>query len=103
MLNRVLDGTRTATPAVIALVEHVHVTLPQLHAALQGTAPIEADLEGIKSVADRLAAGEEAHFVAAPAPSPELAGNPGNAADPIDDHVTVASDAVVASEATVAP
>ncbi|HSM10230.1 MAG TPA: Hpt domain-containing protein, partial [Lysobacter sp.] len=105
MLNRVLDGTRTATPAVIALVEQVHVTLPQLHAALQGSAPIEADLEGMKAVADRLAAGEEARFVAAPAPEPsvDLPESLGDAAEPVDELAAVAPDAEVASQASVAP
>jgi len=81
MLNRVLDGTRPASPAVVALVGHVYDTLPQLHAALRGEAAITADLAGMEAVADRLAAGEEALFtpaaVAAPQPVveavPELA------------------------------
>ena len=64
MLNRVLDGTRTASPAVIALVTQVHQTLPQLHAALQGSGVISADLLGMEAVADRLAAGEEVLYVA---------------------------------------
>ena len=66
MLNRVLDGTRPASPAVIALVALVHQTLPQLHAALQGSGAISADLEGIQGIADRLAAGEEVLNVAPP-------------------------------------
>ncbi|MDR7097891.1 chemosensory pili system protein ChpA (sensor histidine kinase/response regulator) [Lysobacter niabensis] len=78
MLNRVLDGTRPASPAVVALVGQAHDTLPQLHAALRGEAAITADLSGMEAVADRLAAGEEAFFTpAAPAPVveaiPELA------------------------------
>ena len=36
LLNRVLDGTRQATPAVEALVGNAFDTLPSLHAALQG-------------------------------------------------------------------
>ncbi|HEX6364223.1 MAG TPA: Hpt domain-containing protein, partial [Albitalea sp.] len=54
MLNRVLDGTRPPTPAVIALVALAHETLPQLHGALRGAGAIEADLAGIEAVADRL-------------------------------------------------
>ncbi|HJR75213.1 MAG TPA: Hpt domain-containing protein [Luteimonas sp.] len=77
MLNRVLDGTRPPTPPVLALVDSAYATLPQLHAALSGAAPLVADLGGIETVADRLAAGEEATYdasayvppsVAAPAP-----------------------------------
>ncbi|WP_460732229.1 Hpt domain-containing protein, partial [Lysobacter tyrosinilyticus] len=72
MLNRVLDGTRPASPAVVALVGHAYEALPQLHAALRGEAAITADLAGIEAVADRLAAGEEAIFTprAAAAPQP---------------------------------
>ena len=62
MLNRVLDGTRPATPAVVALVGHAYDTLPQLHAALRGEGAITADLAGLEAVADRLAAGEEAVY-----------------------------------------
>jgi chemosensory pili system protein ChpA (sensor histidine kinase/response regulator) len=76
MLNRVLDGTRAASPAVVALVAQAHDTLPQLHAALRGEAAIVADLAGMEAVADRLAAGEEALFTpvaaAAAAPAAEV-------------------------------
>ncbi|KGQ18707.1 Chemotaxis protein CheY [Lysobacter dokdonensis DS-58] len=68
MLNRVLDGTRPASPAVIGLVEQAFYTLPQLHAALRGEAPLTADLAGIEAIADRVAAGEEATYVASAAP-----------------------------------
>ncbi|HEY0661117.1 MAG TPA: Hpt domain-containing protein [Lysobacter sp.] len=74
MLNRVLDGSRPPSPAVVAMVEHVFDTLPQLHGALRGDGAITADLEGIKAVADRLAAGEEVLYTApalAPAPVTE--------------------------------
>ncbi|TKR34289.1 response regulator [Luteimonas gilva] len=62
MLNRVLDGTRPPTPAVLALVDTAYGALPQLHAALSGAAPLTADLAGIEAVADRLGAGEEAIY-----------------------------------------
>ncbi|BCT91596.1 hypothetical protein LYSHEL_06200 [Lysobacter helvus] len=65
MLNRVLDGSRPASPAVIALVEQAFYTLPQLHAALRGEGALSADLAGIEAIADRVAAGEEATYVAA--------------------------------------
>src|SRR5690606_18169122 len=57
MLNRVLDGTRAATPAVVGLIEHAFNALPLLRAALQGET-VHADLAGIEAVADRVAAGE---------------------------------------------
>src|SRR5690606_27462809 len=67
MLNRVLDGTREASPAVIAMVDHAFYTLPQLLAALRGTAAVDADLEGMQALADRIAEGEEVFpTVAAP-------------------------------------
>ena len=61
MLNRVLDGSRPASPAVLSLVEHTFGVLPSIRAALQGQT-VYADLEGIQVVADRLAAGEEVHY-----------------------------------------
>jgi len=73
MLNRVLDGTRPASPAVVALLGHAYDALPQLHAALRGEAAITADLAGMEAVAERLAAGEEAIFTpAAAVPQPEV-------------------------------
>ncbi|HEY9541098.1 MAG TPA: Hpt domain-containing protein, partial [Luteimonas sp.] len=59
MLNRVLDGTREASPAVVAMVDQAFYTLPQLLAALRGTAAVDADLEGMQALADRIAEGEE--------------------------------------------
>ncbi|MCX7034629.1 MAG: Hpt domain-containing protein [Arenimonas sp.] len=60
-LNRVLDGTRTASPAVVSLIENAFNTLPLLRAALQGES-VHADLEGIQHLADRVAAGEEVFY-----------------------------------------
>ena len=65
MLNRVLDDTRPASPAVVALVGQVHGVLPALLGALQGVPASGLDLRGMEAVADRLAAGEEALYVAA--------------------------------------
>jgi chemosensory pili system protein ChpA (sensor histidine kinase/response regulator) len=62
MLNRVLDGSRPATPAVVALLEQAAQTLPQLNAALRGSTGVQADLEGIEAMAERVAAGEEALY-----------------------------------------
>jgi len=72
MLNRVLDGTREASPAVIAMVDQAFFTLPQLLAALQGTASVQADLEGMQALADRIAGGEEVF----PAPAAPAAAEP---------------------------
>ncbi|KFN48922.1 Hpt domain-containing protein, partial [Arenimonas composti] len=79
MLNRVLDGTRPASPAVVALVQRAYDTLPLLRDALGG-ATVHADLAGIEAIADRVAAGEDAFYSepaaapfaveAAPAPEP---------------------------------
>ncbi|WP_068830317.1 Hpt domain-containing protein [Xanthomonas cerealis] len=65
MLNRVLDGTRAASPAVLTMVELAHEVLPQLNAALRGHGVIHADLDAIQAVADRVAAGEDAYYFAA--------------------------------------
>ena len=71
MLNRVLEGTRPASPAVLALVDQAAEALPQLHAALTGKGRIETDLEAMKAIADRVAAGEDVLYVPA-APIAEL-------------------------------
>jgi len=78
MLNRVLDGSRPASPAVIALVARAYEVLPELNAALRGTGAIQSDLLAIQDVADRVAAGEEAFYVAdtAPAAVPAVADEP---------------------------
>jgi chemosensory pili system protein ChpA (sensor histidine kinase/response regulator) len=89
MLNRVLDGTRPATPAVLDLVSQAASMLPDLRAALAGEER-HADLEGLKAIADRVAAGEDAFYVApvavAPQPLVEAAA------------VDVAAPAIVAAE-----
>ncbi len=64
MLNRVLDGSRPASPAVLALVGQAYDVLPELNAALRGSGSIHSDLLAIQDVADRVAAGEEAFYVA---------------------------------------
>ncbi|KTF31647.1 Hpt domain-containing protein, partial [Xanthomonas translucens] len=71
MLNRVLDGTRAASPAVVTMVELAYEVLPQLNAALRGHGVIHADLDAIQAVADRVAAGEDAYYFAA---APAVAG-----------------------------
>ncbi len=70
LLNRVLDGSRPASPAVVALVGQAAETLPQFRAALMGNGTVTADIEGLKVHADRVAAGEEVFYVpAVPAPA----------------------------------
>ncbi|MCZ8062452.1 response regulator [Silanimonas sp.] len=70
MLNRVLDGTRPPTQAVHDIVAECARVLPDLRAALAGEERY-ADLDGLKAIADRVAAGEEAHYVAPAAHAPE--------------------------------
>jgi chemosensory pili system protein ChpA (sensor histidine kinase/response regulator) len=72
MLNRVLDGTRAPSAAVIALLEHSTQVLPQLNAALRGQGRVSADLIGLQDLSDRVAAGEEA-FYKAPAATDAVA------------------------------
>ncbi|KRG64891.1 hypothetical protein ABB26_05945 [Stenotrophomonas humi] len=68
MLNRVLEGTRPASPAVVAMVNQAYDVLPELNAALRGSGTIQSDLIAMQDVAERIAAGEEAfHIVGAPA------------------------------------
>ncbi|MBB5863942.1 Hpt domain-containing protein [Xanthomonas sp. 3058] len=66
MLNRVLDNSRPASPAVVAMVELAYEVLPQFNAALRDQGRISADLPEIQAVAERVAAGEEAYYLAAP-------------------------------------
>lgn len=74
MLNRVLEGSRPASPAVVAMVEQAHQVLPELNAALRGGTQINADLQALQAVADRVGAGEETFHVPLPArPQAEVA------------------------------
>src|SRR5690606_33145112 len=57
MLNQVRDGKRQASPAVVAVVDQAFYTLPELLAALHGSAPVTSDLAAIQEAADRVAAG----------------------------------------------
>ncbi|MDX1571455.1 MAG: Hpt domain-containing protein, partial [Xanthomonadales bacterium] len=65
LLNRVLDGTREASPAVINLLDQATDALPELLANVKGEGRPTADIEGIKTVAERLAGGEEVVLKAA--------------------------------------
>jgi len=66
MLNRVLDGSRPPSDAVIALLEQSTGVLPQLNAALRGQGQVSADLEGLQELSDRVGAGEEAFYSGKP-------------------------------------
>ena len=59
MLNRVLDGSRPPSEAVIAMVDRAFYTLPELQAALRGESSVTTDLEPLQAAAERIAAGEE--------------------------------------------
>ncbi|MDQ3160849.1 MAG: Hpt domain-containing protein [Pseudomonadota bacterium] len=59
LLNRVLDGSRPSSHAVVSFVTQVRDALPQLLSALKGEAAVNIDLLAMQSVADRLAAGED--------------------------------------------
>ncbi len=59
MLNRVLDGSRPASHAVVSFVSQVRDALPQLLAALKGEAAVSIDLAAMEAVSDRLGAGED--------------------------------------------
>ncbi|MGH8032036.1 MAG: Hpt domain-containing protein [Luteimonas sp.] len=68
MLNRVLDGTREPSAAVVAMVDNAFYTLPQLLSALRGDGAVSADLDAMQTLADRIAEGGEV-FAEAPAPT----------------------------------
>src|SRR5690606_16879023 len=104
MLNRVLDGSRPATPAVIALVEQAQLALPQLHGALRGEGAVSVDLSAIERTADRVAAGEEARH--APGQPATTAGAPrevGGAVEAAGDDAIDQSDVPAEVEAGVQP
>ncbi|AWH47351.1 Hpt domain-containing protein [Stenotrophomonas sp. ZAC14A_NAIMI4_1] len=75
MLNRVLEGKRAATPAVLAMVDHANAALPQLNAALRDGQRVTVDLQAMQAIADRVAVGEETFYVPLPvaaAPQPAV-------------------------------
>ncbi|CAD7721210.1 Sensor histidine kinase RcsC [Xanthomonas hydrangeae] len=81
MLNRVLDNSRPASPAVVAMVQLAYDVLPQFNAALRDQGRISADLPEIQAVAERVAAGEEIYYLPAPA-APSAAGGADGAVIP---------------------
>lgn len=84
MLNRVLDGTRPASPAVVAMVDQAIAVLPQINAALHGQAPVRADLGRLETVAERIAAGEDAYVQAEPPAAAETIAEVSMPAEPVD-------------------
>ncbi|OJH80675.1 MAG: hybrid sensor histidine kinase/response regulator [Stenotrophomonas maltophilia] len=87
MLNRVLDGTRAPTPAVLAMVDHAYTALPQLNAALRDGQRVSVDLQAMQAIADRVGAGEETFYVALPGATAPTAEAPTDAAAPLDSAV----------------
>lgn len=83
LLNRVLDGTRPASPAVIGLVGHAYTALPQLHAALRNEGAITADLAAMETHADRLAEGDETQYVPSERKPVEAAAPVGAGVEPL--------------------
>ncbi|MDC7807699.1 Hpt domain-containing protein [Luteimonas sp BLCC-B24] len=76
MLNRVLDGTRPASPAVVAMVDQAFYALPELQAVLRGEADLRADLDTMQASAARIAAGDDA-MPDHPAPVQAASARPG--------------------------
>jgi len=96
MLNRVLDGSRPASPAVVALVTQAYEVLPQLNAALRDGSRVSADLQAMQGIADRVASGEETFHVPLQRPAPVAA-----PAEPVES--LEAFETVQAAEAPEAP
>ncbi|SET43235.1 Hpt domain-containing protein [Stenotrophomonas indicatrix] len=84
MLNRVLDGSRAPTPAVLAMVDHAYTALPQLNAALRDGQRVSVDLQAMQAIADRVGAGEETFYVALPGAVAPTVEAPTDAAAPLD-------------------
>src|SRR5690606_1570490 len=82
MLNRVLDGSRPPSEAVIAMVDRAFYTLPELQAALRGESSITTDLEPLQDAAARIAAGEELMPPEAAVPSAPLPADVDEAPEP---------------------
>ena len=99
MLNRVLEGSREASPAVMALLDAACSALPHMHDALRnGSASVAVDIEAIKAVADRIAAGEEA-WLQAPAGDTAIIAEPQD----VPASATDAADAVEFEALAVSP
>ncbi|MCW4456215.1 Hpt domain-containing protein [Flavobacterium sp. MXW15] len=95
MLNRVLDGSRPASPAVVAMVTQAYEVLPQLNAALRDGSGISADLLAMQAVADRVAAGEETFYVPTPAAATTAAAPVAEVAPPVPAGTPASVDSVL--------
>lgn len=103
MLNRVLDGTRAPTPAVLAMVDHAYTALPQLNAALRDGQRVSVDLQAMQAIADRVAAGEETFYVALPGATAPMAVASADAVEPNVGDVPVADAPEASVEAAGTP
>jgi chemosensory pili system protein ChpA (sensor histidine kinase/response regulator) len=95
MLNRVLDGSRPASNAVLAFVGQVRDALPQLLAALKGEAAVNIDIFAMQAVSDRLGAGEDVLLDMLPVGGAAPAGEVEAEATPSSDTVAVQVDPVL--------
>ncbi|WP_269791241.1 Hpt domain-containing protein [Stenotrophomonas sp. Iso1] len=84
MLNRVLEGSRSASPAVVAMVSQAYDVLPELNAALRGNGTIQSDLIAMQDVAERIAAGEEAFHIVGATAAPAATDEPVFEAAPLN-------------------
>ncbi|MBA0449844.1 Hpt domain-containing protein [Stenotrophomonas maltophilia] len=104
MLNRVLDSSRPATPAVLAMVDNAHAALPQLNAALRHGQRISVDLQAMQAIADRVGAGEETYYVPLPvAATPAVQAVEVDSEDEISRILEAETLAPVQAEADLAP
>ena len=62
MLNRVLEGARPPSEAVIAMVRLASEVLPQIQSVLQGHGRITANIPAIEAVIDKISLGEDAVY-----------------------------------------
>jgi len=76
LLNQVLDGSRPASPAVVAIINLAAETLPQFSVALRENGRVYADIYGIEAVAERICAGEEAFYTPQEATAPSALAEP---------------------------
>ncbi len=102
MLNRVLDGSRPASPAVVAMVTQAYEVLPQLNAALRDGSRVHADLQAMQAIADRVGAGEETFHVPLqrPAAAPVAPVEAPAAVEPVVE-VAVAEDVLTGTPANI--
>jgi len=69
LLNQVLDGSRPASPAVVAIVNLAAETLPQFSVALRENGRVYADIYAMEAIAERVSSGEDVFYM----PSEETA------------------------------